>query len=276
MFFFWYKYKVNIVFILLVVISLSMLTFSQISHFKNCKALLIYLFSPSQNIATKIIRDASGFWANISDLTKSQEENVLLHATIRDLKSRNNQLQEEALENNRLKKLLALKESLLYSTIAARVIAQAPGDMFTTVLIDKGDKDGIAVNMPVVTYNDDNQGVVGKVSEVMDDTSVVLLLTNPVCKISVLITRTRFDGLLEGRAQVNQCRLNYLSLDADVKAGDTVVTSGKGSLFPKGLIIGKVTEVSITEGKLYKSARVSPVIDLTRLEEVLVIKRRLR
>ncbi len=276
MFFFWYKYKVSIVFVLLVVVSLSMLTFSQISLFKNCKVLLIHLISPSQNIATKIIRDASGFWANISDLTKSQEENVLLHATIRDLKSRNNQLQEEALENNRLKKLLALKESLLYSTIAARVIAQAPGDMFTTVLIDKGDKDGIAVNMPVVTYNDDNQGVVGKVSEVMDDTSVVLLLTNPVCKISVLITRTRFDGLLEGRAQVNQCRLNYLSLDADVKAGDTVVTSGKGSLFPKGLIIGKVTEVSITEGKLYKSARVSPVIDLTRLEEVLVIKRRLR
>lgn len=276
MFFFWYKYKVKIVFILLVILAISMLSFPQISHFKNSKALLIYLFSPSQNIANKIIRNTSGFWANIVDLTSSREENVRLHATIRELKSRNNELHREALENKRLKKLLALKESLPYSTIAARVIAQSPADMFTTVLIDKGDMDGIAVNMPVVAYNDDNQGVVGKISEVMDDTSIVLLLTNPVCKISTLIMRTRFDGLLEGASEANQCRVNYLNLDADVKAGDTVVTSGKGSLFPKGLIIGRVTEVSITEGKLYKSARVSPVIDLTRLEEVLVIRKQHR
>lgn len=276
MFFFWYKYKVKIVFVLLVVLSITILTFPQVSHFKNSKALLIYLFSPSQNVASKIIKGTSSFWGNIVDLTSSREENLSLHATIRELKNRNNQLQEEALENKRLRKLLALKDSLPYSTIAAMVIAQSPGDMFSTVVIGKGSGDGITLNMPVVAYNDDNQGVVGKIAEVMDDTSVVLLLTNPVSKISSLITRTRFDGLLEGVAQANQCRLNYLSLDADVKAGDTIITSGKGSLFPKGLIIGKVTDVSITQGKLYKSARVSPVIDLTKLEEVLIIRKQKR
>ena len=273
MLFFWYKYKVSIVFGILVILSVIMLTFPQAPYLNNSKALFIYLISPSQSISSRIISTTSNFWNNLAELIKSREENVILRDTIRSLKDENIHLRTRALENQRLRKLLALKENLPYSTMAGRVIAQSPFEVFTGVLIDKGNADGIALNMPVVAYQGTNKMVVGKISEVMDETSQVLLLTNPFCRINALVSRSGAGGLVEGAGETNQCQLNYLTLDADVMVGDSVVTSGKGSMFPEGLLIGEVKKVGFSKSKLYKSAEVLPAINLTRLEEVLVIKK---
>ncbi len=272
MFFFWYKYKVSIVYICLIILSITMLIFPQSAYLTNFKVLLIYLISPSQEISTKIIKNTSNFGTNIVNLIKLKEENISLHETIRKLKDENNRLKEESLENKRLKELLGLRTNLPYSTITARVIAQSPNELYSTIIIDKGTSDGIAVNMPVITYHNDDQGVVGKISETMNRVSKVMLLTNPLCRISALVMRSRIDGLVEGYDQSVQCQINYLNLDADIQLGDIIITSGKGSLFPKGLVIGKVKKVNINKGKLYKAAQILPSIDLTKIEEVLVIR----
>lgn len=273
MLFIWYKYKVSIVFIILILLSVIMLTFPQVPYLNNSKALFIYLISPSQKISTRIISTTSNFWANLIDLIQAREENIILQDTIRSLKDENNHLRARALENQRLKKLLALKENLPYLTIAARVIAQSPFEVFTTILIDKGNRDGISPNMPVVAYQDNNKVIVGKISEVTDETSQVLLITNPFCRINALIERTRSSGLVEGSGELNQCQINYLALDADVMVGDTVITAGKESLFPEGLLIGEVRKVGMSKGRLYKSAEILPAINLAILEEVLVIRK---
>ncbi|MFH1783970.1 MAG: rod shape-determining protein MreC [bacterium] len=270
--FFWYQHKVSIIFVLLAVLSVGMLTFPQASCLNRTRSLFIYLFAPSQEITTKLAQNTTGFWDNISALVNAREENTELHEAIQLLKNNNNKLEEDLKEYERLKKLLQLKESLPYSTTVARVIARSPGEIFTTVIIDKGKKDGIGVNMPVVSYYLDTQGVVGKVLQVTNEASTVLLLTNPLSKISAVVSRTRFDGLIEGIGESQRCLLNYVPIHGDVRQGDVIITSGKGSLFPEGILIGKVRNVNINEGELYKSADVELVIDLGKLEEVLVVR----
>jgi rod shape-determining protein MreC len=273
MLFLWHKYKVSIIFVVLVIVSVIMLTFPKVPYLNNSKALFIYLISPSQNISSRISSTTSNFWNNMAELVKAREENTILQDAIKVLKDENNHLRQRALENQRLRKLLGFKEILPYSTIAGRVIAQSPFEVFTTVLIDKGSRDGVIINMPVVAYQESNKVVAGKISEVMEETSQVILLTNPLCRINAVISRSGTGGLVEGEGNINRCQLNYLTLDADIAVGDSVVTSGKGSMFPEGLLIGEITKVGLSKGKLYKSAEIIPAVNVSRLEEVLVIKK---
>jgi rod shape-determining protein MreC len=98
----------------------------------------------------------------------------------------------------------------------------------------------------------------------------VLLITDPNLKVGVMIRRNRQGGIMVGRPG-GRCKIIYISLDSDAKAGDKIITAGFGSVFPKGILIGDVEKVGREEGRLYKYAVVRPSQDLSKLEEVLCI-----
>lgn len=177
-------------------------------------------------------------------------------------------VQEEVLrENSRLEKLLSFKRNLVYSTVAANVIGRDPSNWNATVLIDKGKEHGLEVGMPVVVA----QGVVGKVAEVSENISKVILLSDPSFSIAAQVLRSRESGLASGTL-LGMCRMRYLSSRADIRVGDTIITSKMSTSFPEGLLIGEVISVQTHEHNPIIDCIISPAVSLSQLEEVLIIK----
>lgn len=175
-------------------------------------------------------------------------------------------LNELSSENQRLRSLLSFKSNSPYRAEAAEVIGQDPGLFSRILIIDKGLSHNLRSDMAVVTFS----GVVGRLVEAGNQVSKVMLITDPNSRLSARIERSREEGLLVGTLGPN-CRLRYLSLEADVKIGDEVVTSG-GEIYPKGLLIGEVISLGREADGMAQYAIVKPAVKFSQLEEVLCLE----
>ncbi|MCD5401055.1 rod shape-determining protein MreC, partial [candidate division NPL-UPA2 bacterium] len=187
------------------------------------------------------------------------------------LRAKITELEEERLENQRLRRLLAFRErisfeELLVESVGAKVIGRDPTNWHRIVTIDKGRSEGIQRGMPVITA----EGIVGYVSKAARNASQVRLILDGAASVGGLVQRSREFGVVRGRGS-NLYEMAYLSPEADIKEGDLIISSGLGGKYPAGLRIGKVVSVK-RKGYLQK-AEVLPAVDFSRLEEVLVLKR---
>jgi rod shape-determining protein MreC len=174
------------------------------------------------------------------------------------------ELAEAAIQNKRLKKLLKFKEMPSYPIVTANVIGGSPSMLRSeVVLVDRGSSDGISRGMPVAS----SDGIVGKVLTVGDNSSEVLLITDPLSAIDAFVHRTRVRGIVKGSG--GGCTMEYIEQNSDISVGDKVISSGKEGFFPKGVIVGTITDIE-TKGS-FLSAKVSPFVDLDSLEEVVII-----
>ena len=174
-------------------------------------------------------------------------------------------------ENARLQALLSLKRSLVYPSLAAQVVLRAPSQFHSNLIVNRGRRDGVEPGMPVIH----TLGVVGKVTEVSQDWSRVVLLTDESFQAVALVKRSRETGLVGGFPP-HKARMRYLEPDADVRVGDVIITSKISSQFPEGLLIGTVVDVRQDAQGLTKTAIIRPAAALNQLEEVLVILERRR
>lgn len=220
---------------------------------------------PIEALAT-LDRSLQDVWEGYVALHEVHEENQRLRREIDLLRDQNNRLREAASASQRLTDLLEFKEQTASQTLSAQVIGRDATNWYRAVMLNKGEGDGIRVEMGVMTP----AGVVGRVVKTTASTSMVLLVTDPNNAITGLIQRTRDEGIVEGTAQ-GLARIKYLPLLSTVRAGDQVVTSGLTGGFPRGLPVGVITSIEKMEGDLFQSAEIVPDADLTRLEEVLII-----
>jgi rod shape-determining protein MreC len=209
----------------------------------------------------------SELWGGYVALQGVREENEQLRRDMDLLRGQNSQLREAAAATERLKSLLQFKEQASSVMVAAQVIGRDATNSYRSVVLNKGEGDGIKPDMGVVTP----VGVVGRVVKTTGATAVVLLVTDPNNAIAGLIQRTRDEGIVEGTQQ-GLAKLKYIPLLSTVRDGDRVVTSGLVGGFPRGLPIGTITRIDRSEGALFQSAELSPEVDMGRLEEVLVIQ----
>ncbi|HEU4682918.1 MAG TPA: rod shape-determining protein MreC [Nitrospira sp.] len=221
---------------------------------------------PLEAIAT-VDEGISRVWQRYIALQGLEEENQQLKQDIEWLKGENNQLREAAAATERLKGLLQFKEQALPTLVAAQVIGRDATNWYRSVILNKGESDGIQRDMGVITP----AGVVGRVVKANSATSIVLLVTDPNNAIAGLIQRTRDEGIVEGTHQ-GLAKLKYIPLLSGVREGDRVVTSGLVGGFPRGLALGTITRIEKEEGALFQSAELKPEVDVSRLEEVLVIQ----
>jgi rod shape-determining protein MreC len=205
-------------------------------------------------------------WSRYIALRHVQDENLNLRREIAMLQEEASRLRERAAGSDRLRELLNLKEELPYTTIAARVIARDPTNWYRSIVINKGQDDGIGVEMGVMTPS----GAVGRVVKVQRQLAIVLLIIDRNNAITGLVQRTRDEGIVEG-TEKGWAWIKYLPLLSNVKVGDIVVTSGMAGGFPRGLPIGRITRIERREAELFLSAEIQPDTDFGRLEEVLVI-----
>jgi rod shape-determining protein MreC len=224
----------------------------------------------------------SRLWAGFSQLDGVKSELELTRAKLQTFESIDVELSEIKKENDRLRALLGMKEMLKYDSIAARIISKDPDNWYRTLIINRGENDGIKVNMPVVAYQvvmkgdvkELVKGVVGKIVEVRGSVARIQPLIAPEIKIGVKIGETRFPGLLSGYTyNSNLCVVNYITRAAPIKFGDLIITSGQAGVFPPGLIVGSVVKSEILESSPYQRAIIKPYIDYNLLEEVFIIKK---
>lgn len=196
-----------------------------------------------------------------------KEENRRLRDEVARLNREIESREEEQMAYRRLAETLEFQRATGLGMTVAAVIAHDSTNLFRTVLINKGSRDGVMKNAAVVTAD----GVVGKTTKVYPGSARVLLLTDRSSGISALVRRTRDQGVLQGTGK-GECEMEYLSPQADISAGDTIVTSGMAGIFPKGIRIGRVASVK-RGGYMLQNVEVRPAAALDRLEEVIVLER---
>jgi rod shape-determining protein MreC len=150
--------------------------------------------------------------------------------------------------------------------VIGREIAQDPSNLQRYITLDVGREAGIAHNMPVMT----DRGLVGRISEVGNGWSRVLLIVDRSSSVNVLTQSTRASGLIEGRAD-GSLMMRSIPQGDTISVGDTVFTSGLGGNFPRQILIGQIVEVERKDYELYQTAIVQPTVDFDHLEAVLVV-----
>ncbi len=220
-------------------------------------------FLKSANIAKEKLHEISLFF---------RDQNILRRQNTRLLQQLDQtsvsaiQLAELRAENARLKTLLQFKQSTYPQAMMARVIGYDPSGWTQSLLIDKGASDGVLVNQAVISAH----GIVGRIAQVTAYSSKVLLLLDNHIRIGAMLENTRDVGIVEGHEHVS-CRMLYLPKDTAIALGQKVLTSGLGGIFPKAILIGKITAVGLDELGLYQYAEVQPSVDIAKLEEVLIL-----
>ena len=209
---------------------------------------------------------AGGLWHHYLALSTASRENDQLKRDISSLSARLLDYEEQQREVSRLRKLLGFSQHYEGQQIAAEVIGSARSEHFFTLRIAKGSWDDVHVGMPVVT----GIGIVGRVIRTGKKFSDVHILTDANFYLDVLLQRTRVRGILQGKGG-GYCLLT-LNQRADVKIGDTVITSGILGSFPKGLPVGKVIRISYESDDVSQTIMVEPWVDHRSIEEVIVLK----
>lgn len=184
------------------------------------------------------------------------------------LKARLVYMQEALEEAKRSDAVSDFKRAQSYVMMTARVIGRDPSNWNASLVIDRGQNDGVKVGMSVVSP----LGVVGRIFEVGKTTAKVVLLSDPSFSVAALVQRTRESGLLRGSLG-GLCRLQYLTDKADVKVGDRIITSRLSTAFPEGLLIGHVQDIQASQNSHTVECLVEPAVELSQLEEVLIIKK---
>ena len=213
-------------------------------------------------------------WAGFTQLHEVREELRKTQKKLLEYESIAEDIDEMRYENVRLRKILNLRERILYDSIHASIIAKDPDNWFRTLVVNKGSVDDIEVNMPVVAFRSGNKAVVGKVYQVRGSISLVLPVISSEMRLGVKLAESKSPGLLYGAStRANTCVIDYIGRAVQVKSGEEVITSGQGGVFPPGLKIGSVIKSDVLESSAYQRVMVKPVVDFNNLEEVFIIKK---
>ncbi len=228
----------------------------------------------AQSIVAKPANYINGIFNSIDSLLNTYEENKRLKARLEDFAVVQAEATDLKSENNKLRELLDKTESLkAFNPIHATVIARNPDQWEEKIILDKGSSHGVQKNMAVMTA----KGLVGKITLVTPFTSEVELLNtnNPNYRVSAMVLGEKEAyGLIEGfDEERNDLIMKRIDSSLKVKEGELVVSSGLGGIFPKGVPIGEITEVSTDDYGLTKMAFVKPSADFSILEHVVIAKR---
>lgn len=215
------------------------------------------------------------------ELTGQMQKQVSLISRYHKVYERNQELQRQntelalqlfrarnaTIENTRLKEILRIPPANGHEVVVATVIGPGLNRNTNTLLIDRGTKDGLKNNDPVITPT----GLAGKILITSFGYAQVHLLHDRYFRVSGRVQRSRVDGIVRWEEGA-LCVFDHVPKRADVAVGDTVVTSGFGKIYPKGIPIGMIVEVRNDVKGIFKQIKLKPATDLIKAEELLVLK----
>jgi rod shape-determining protein MreC len=259
---------------LVVLMIVAGLTLRKREHVTWPEKIVMDLVSWTQGVFYKPVYNISVFFQDVNQLKSVYEENAKLKANLNNYANLQAQYLDLLDENKRLRAALQFGDKNKgYEMVAAAVNGRVPSYWNSVVLIDKGSSDGIKPDMPVVTPD---AGLVGRVDEVATHSAKVVLVTDTDKQgiSAVVLNEKRPFGIVTGSSEYpGKLEMSFISKLDQVKRGDLVETSGYSDIFPKGIVIGKITDIKDDPTGLTQTAYIEPTADLNHLEDVLVVKR---
>jgi len=262
-----YRTLLIIIVALLLVFSVLSLSLKRSPALKKAEGWMISLTAPGLQALDYVTRGAKNLWLGYFYLVGVRPENAALRQRLEEYKQKEVRFQEAQQAMTRLEALLDLKRQVALPVIGARVIGYDPSLWSRSAMIDQGQAQGVKEGLPILAP----QGIVGRVVETYPQYAKVMLIVDQKSGADAMIQRTRVRGILRGKGG-NRCSLEFVPKSADVQVGDLVLASGLAGLYPKGLVFGKVSGTNKNSPGVFQEIEVTPAVDLSALEEVLVVK----
>jgi rod shape-determining protein MreC len=224
------------------------------------------VLSPVQEGIASSKKSLSFLWENYLLIVNTSMQNTVLKKQISRLESDLTTMEEVRKENLRLKRLLSYSDEMSQQRVMAQVVGWDSANEFKVIRLNKGSRQGIKVMAPVIT----DHGLVGYVYRVTENYADVLTILDQNNRVDVMVERTRTHGIVEGVFNF-KCALKYIMRNEPVEVGDKLITAGVGGIYPKGVKVGMITDITKENFGMTLSIEVIPSVDFDKLEEVLVL-----
>lgn len=224
------------------------------------------VISPVQEGIATTRKNFSSLWDNYISIVDTSKENSILKKQISRLDNDLTSMEEIRKENLRLKRLLNFSDEMSHQRVMAQVVGWDSANEFKVIRLNKGTRHGIKTMAPVIT----DLGLVGYVYRVTENYSDVLTILDQNNRVDIVVERTRTHGIVEGVFNF-KCALKYIMRNEPVEVGDKLITAGVGGIYPKGIKVGMITNITKENFGMTLSLEVIPSVDFDKLEEVLVL-----
>lgn len=273
--FFLSRNKSWIVFIFLAILSISFMSFSSTRFsltFKEIGETVVY---PFRLVVMGVFNGISALTSTFSERAELKEQLALKELELSRYRERFQRYEDLSSENERLRALLGYREKEVHEVMAAEIIGRDPETNFSSLTINRGRKDGILPNMPVFAYMDGEKGIVGIVAESGVFTAKIKTFRNRDFSLGVYLPQSRVHGVAQGLGDnKNIMSVLYIDREIPVALNESAVTSSEGNLFPPDFFLGTLSYIDTTDKtRLTHKAYLRPYIQLSRLKDVLIIKK---
>jgi rod shape-determining protein MreC len=208
-------------------------------------------------------------WDDYVALVGVREENEGLRGELAKAHEENLQLREALVASGRLQRVAEMRDEFEIPMLPAEIVGLDVSAWFRSALVDRGRSHGVRAGMPVIS----DAGLVGLVTATANSAAKVMLLIDRQAAVDGVVQRSRARGIVRGARQ-DGLTFEFTAREGEVEVGDVIVTSGLGGVYPKGLRVGDVTQVSAPDAMMLQTAEVRPTVDFGRLEQVFVMLRR--
>ena len=233
------------------------------------QAIVLEVTAPLERIVSAPFDGVRNFLEDYVDLIGVRAENQRLRRRIAEIESENLQFREALVASGHLSRVASMRDEIEIPMLPAEVVGLDVSPWFRSVLVDRGARHAVRPGYPVITHD----GVVGVVTATSGHAAKTMLLLDRQSAVDAVVQRSRARGVLRGVGR-ERLEFEFVVRDADVAEGDEIVTSGLGGVYPKGLRLGRVSELRESGGRLTRIAIVEPSVDLGQLEQVFVMLRR--
>jgi len=223
--------------------------------------LTLETLGPLQSFFTKASLGTTKFKDRYIALWNLQAENERLRQELETYHAQLDEYRDAYSRNRFLETALEFKRQNTFPALMARVVGKDPSFWFQTLIVDRGENDGVVIGMVARSF----QGVVGQVVQVSDNYSKILLANAPSSAIDAIVQSSRVRGILKGAGEQGYI-LQYVLKNAKVKVGDQIVTAGIGGVFPSGITLGTVSKVYSKRRGMFLDIMVEPAVDFSRME----------
>jgi len=260
-------------FVFLLVVSVLIIFLNGFGYLNNVKNSALYITVPAQGIFQTSLIGVSDFFQTIESIGKFKEENAMLKNENLKLTYKISELKETKRENEVLRQQLGFSDDLClngscFQWEMGRIIGRDPSNYGKYITIDLGAKNRVKENQAVTISG----GVlIGKVVKVFDNSSKVMLITSPDSSVNSIAQTTRANGVAKGKYATG-VKLEMIDQSEDLISGDLIITSGLENGIPKGLIIGKISNIEESANKVFKVANLDLFADFSQIEEIFIIK----
>lgn len=259
--------KYSIIFLVLI-LGLVFLNFVPgVSNFS--KNIVFRVFSPTQKFFIKTGNNIIGFFEIIFSIKDLNKENTEFKQKNLEMEAELTKLKETERENQILREALNFSQKNILIYEIASVVGKEVQGGGGWILIDKGLENGIVKDAVVIS---EEFALVGKIIEINKNFSKVLLITNPQSKVAALLEKIRSEGLIQKEEGENKIFMDFIPKDENPEVGEKVITSGMDKTYPRGIVIGKIESIDLSQNQLFKKVIVAPAVNFEKLETIFVIK----